>query len=142
MTTLPAKSRVYLWRFSHALAVAMLLHVVLGRWYAGSYLGQEDLMWASLYGNTGQMWLLLDSGADPNREGDLDCSALEASVRGGQVESARLLLQWDADPNYHGESVIQNGLSYGFNYGFGSKRVWHSDIESVVALLRSVGGKD
>ena len=137
VTTLSAKPRVHLWRFSRAVAVAMLLYVPLGGLYARSYTGQEDLMWASLHGNLGQMWLLLDSGANPNDEGDLDCSALEASVRGGQIESARLLLQWGADPNYRGKSVIQNGISG----GFGSGGVKPSDQARVGVLLRSVGGQ-
>jgi ankyrin repeat protein len=59
--------------------------------------GITPLMYASLYGDTASVRLLLDTGADPNALNDAGATALLWGV--DDIEITRLLLERGADPN-------------------------------------------
>jgi hypothetical protein len=83
------------------------------------------------------MRFLLDAGADPSQVGwESHFTPLAESVRGGQLESARLLLQWGANPNAPSDSGGTAIVSGGGNWG-----AMQSAKQPVVALLRNAGGR-
>ena len=127
--------RAKLWRAAHNASLIMAVGCVALGLYSRSILGRDALCEAAYYGRLGEMRLLLNAGADPNRMGwDTYCNPLSDAVRGGQIDAARLLLDWGADPNAEGRSAIDLGL--------GSWGVAEAKKALVAALLRSAGGQE
>lgn len=97
-----------IWRWCRALS---FLPLAVGPFqgYAQSELGRDDLCSAAYSGDRVRMWVLLQAGADPSHVGwEEHFTPLGETVRNGQVEAARMLLAWGADPNIHNDRGFGN----------------------------------